>query len=243
MQLAMNMEGSDVAARFNAMGISAFVLKYRVPDRPAQPGVPGRETFGWAPLQDAQRAMGVVRARAAHWGVDPAQLGVAGFSAGGHLTVHLITSWSARTYARIDNADDFPCRPDFALPIYPWKLLLNNDPAATELAPELANISVATPPIMLAQNEDDPSAHVEGSLMLYYLLKRTAGRKPASALHLYPRGGHGFGLCQGSTKFEQCFEWPLAAQRFLQTMGFAPRIPPLPCTGVFQTGGGLTCRP
>ena len=79
--------------------------------------------------------------------------------------------------------------------------------------------------------------------MFYYKLKRSAARKPASALHLYPRGGHGFGLCQASTKFEQCCEWPLAAQRFLQAMGFAPNLPSAPCTGVFQAGGDLTCRP
>lgn len=97
MQLAMNMEGSDVAARFNAMGVSAFVLKYRVPERPAQPGVKGRETFGWAPLQDAQRAMGIVRQRAAEWKLDPTKIGFAGFSAGGHLTVHITTSWGERT--------------------------------------------------------------------------------------------------------------------------------------------------
>ena len=180
--LAFNMEGTDVANRFNAMGVSAFVLKYRVPDvgvrsDPSKP-------FGWAPLQDAQRAIGVVRSRAAEWHLNPDAIGFAGFSAGGHLTVHTATTWGHRTYPRVDAADDLSCRPDFALPIYPWKLLLNNNASSTELAPEVSNVSAATPPLMIAQNEDDPSAHVENSLMLYYHLKRSAGRKPTSALHL-----------------------------------------------------------
>ena len=108
--LSMSLEGWDVAERFVAMGVSAFVLKYRVPQRPAQPGVKGRETFGWAPLQDAQRAMGLVRQRAVEWRVDPTKVGFNGFSAGGHLTVHLATSWGERKYPRVDAADELPCR-------------------------------------------------------------------------------------------------------------------------------------
>lgn len=243
MLLAYNMEGTDVAERFNAMGVSAFVLKYRVPQRPVQPGVKGRDTFGWAPLQDAQRAMGIVRQRSKQWSVDPTKLGFNGFSAGGHLTAHITTSWGERTYPRVDAADDLPCRPDFALPIYPWKLLLNNDANETRLAPEVSNVSAATPPVFLAQNEDDPSAHVENSLMFYYHLKRSAGRKPASALHLYPVGGHGFGLCQPSPEFMECCDWPLAAQRFLQDRGFAPNAPTKPCTGVYEPDGSWKCNP
>ena len=153
MQLAFNMEGTDVAERFNAMGVSAFVLKYRVPLRAARPGVAGQDTFGWAPLMDAQRAMGIVRSRAAEWNIDATKVGFAGFSAGGHLTVHITTAWGLRTYPRIDGADDLPCRPDFAMPIYPWKLLLNDDPASMQLAPEVSNISALTPPVMIVQNE------------------------------------------------------------------------------------------
>lgn len=242
MLLSFSMEGTDVAERFNAMGVSAFVLKYRVPQRAPQPGVAGRETFGWAPLMDAQRAMGLVRSRAAEWRVDPDKVGFNGFSAGGHLTVHLATSWAARTYPKVDAADELPCRPDFALPIYPWKLLLNNSASAVELAPEVANVSADTPPLMIAQNEDDPSAHVENSLMLYYHLKRSAGRSPSSALHLYPTGGHGFGLCQADPGNKECCEWPLAAQRFLQDRGFAPGWPAAPCDGVYDAEGSLQCR-
>ena len=76
----------------------------------------------------------------------------------------------------------------------------------------------------------------------YYRLKRSAGRKPASALHLYPTGGHGFGLCQGSTTYQQCCDWPLHAQRFLQALGFAPHLPSSPCTGVYQPDGSASCH-
>ena len=75
------------------------------------------------------------------------KVGFAGFSAGGHLTVHITTAWGSRTYPRVDAADDLPCRPDFSMPIYPWKLLLNNDAGATQLAPEVSNVSAATPPL------------------------------------------------------------------------------------------------
>ena len=78
--------------------------------------------------------------------------------------------------------------------------------------------------------------------MFYYLLKRSVGRTPASALHLYPTGGHGFGLCQGSTIYHQCCDWPLHAQRFLQALGMAPHLPSSPCTGVYQPNGSMSCH-
>eukprot|EP00040_Diaphanoeca_grandis_P024956 m.137882 g.137882 ORF g.137882 m.137882 type:complete len:348 (-) comp29955_c1_seq2:30-1073(-) len=246
--LAFNMEGTDVAKRFNAMGISAFVLKYRVPDVGVRgdPSLP----FGWAPHQDAQRALGLIRSRAAEWKVDPNRLGFMGFSAGGHLTAHITTAWGHRTYPRIDAADDLPCRPDFSLLIYPWKLLLNNNASSMVLAPEVSNVSALTPPVFIAQNEDDPSAHVENSLMFYYKLKQSAHRTPVSAMHLYPKGGHGFGLCQttgpgpdhGPPGFLECCDWPLAAQRFLQNKNLASGLPTSPCTGVYDADGSLTCH-
>ena len=102
--LSYNMEGTDVAERFNAMGVSAFVLKYRVPQPAVEPGVKGHDTFGWAALMDAQRAMGIVRQRAAEWKIDPTKVGFNGFSAGGHLAVHITTAWGERTYPHVDEA-------------------------------------------------------------------------------------------------------------------------------------------
>ena len=113
-----------------------------------------------------------------------------------------------------------------------------------------------TPPVMLGHNEDDPTAHVENSIMFYYHLKQAAGvsdknKVPASALHVYPRGGHGFGLCQSGNEavdagqplggFDACCDWPLHAQRFLQLAGMAPHIPSHPCADVYAPDGSLTC--
>ena len=110
---------------YNRFGVSAFVLKYRVPARPDKPGLP----HWWAPLQDAQRAMALVRAGAAKgtWpGINASRVGFTGFSAGGHLTAHLSTAWRVRTYARQDAADDISSRPDFSVFMYPWMLLPQN---------------------------------------------------------------------------------------------------------------------
>ena len=102
-----------------------------------------------AQTMDAQRAMGVARLHAAAWGLNASRLGFTGFSAGGHLTARISTNWAARLYARVDAADDLPCRPDFSLLIYPWALLANNFINSTELSPELA-VSASHPPACFA---------------------------------------------------------------------------------------------
>ena len=253
--LAFNLEGTDVAARFNAMGVSAFVLKYRVPQRPQTAEHP---LFGWAPLQDAQRALRLVRAHAAEYHVDPQRLGFLGFSAGGHLTAQVVVNFGNQTYPPVDAADTQSARPDFGVLVYPWRLLRDNDPKAFELTPEVANLTAAMPPVMIAQNEDDPAAHVENSLVFFYKLKQVmhvaAGNKvPASTLHIYPRGGHGFGLCQAGTEapaagqplggYNECCDWPMDAQRFLQLSGLAPHIPTHPCASVYAPDGSMPCAP
>lgn len=123
--LAWGKEGLDVARFYNSIGVSAFVLKYRVPARPNLPGLP----HWWAPLQDAQRAIGIVRSRASQWGLNASMVGFTGFSAGGHLTAHISTAWQSRYYPRIDAADDASCKPAFSVFMYPWYLLPDNKPA------------------------------------------------------------------------------------------------------------------
>jgi acetyl esterase/lipase len=214
-------EGMRVARRFNLMGVSAFVLKYRVPLRPDGPGMP----YASVPLMDAQRAMGVVRLNAKEYGVDPKQIGFMGFSAGGHLTAHISTTWQNRLYPRIDAADDEPCRPDFSLLIYPWKLLDGKN--TSQLSPYLI-VNSSHPPAFIAQNMDDPAAPPLGSLLYASTLIKTLA--PLPSLHMYPHGGHGFGLCSelntDSTRvFEQCCDWPNSAQRFLQDQKFALDLP------------------
>ena len=216
-------EGVRVAKRFNLMGISAVVLKYRVPLRPDPPGFP----YASIPLMDAQRAMGVVRSRASEFGVDPTKIGFMGFSAGGHLTAHISTTWMNRLYPRIDAADDESCRPDFSVLVYPWKLLLNNNRSSNELSPDLV-VNASHPPAFIVQNMDDDTAYPEGSML--YAKTLLTSKAPLSNLVLYPRGAHGFGLCSelntDSTRtFLQCCDWPNAAQRFLQDLGFALGFP------------------
>ena len=114
--LAYNKEGTKVAEWLNSIGVAGIVLKYRVPARN------GRERYE-APLQDAQRALGIVRLRARQWQIDPARIGILGFSAGGHVAASLSNQHEKRTYPRVDEADDVSCRPDFTLLIYPAYLV------------------------------------------------------------------------------------------------------------------------
>ena len=223
-------EGTRVAAKMNAGGVSALLLKYRVPQRPTAPGA----LWAAAQTMDAQRAMGVARANAGAWGLNASRLGFMGFSAGGHLTARISTNWESRLYARVDASDDLPCRPDFALLQYPWKLLANDFINSTSLAPELV-VNSSHPPASFAINMDDTTAHPENVLVYAHQL-HVAGA-PHPAVHLYPKGGHGFGVCAELDPvggFEMCCEWPSHALRFLQSLGFAPGWP-----SNITRGGGI----
>ena len=212
--LSWSKEGLDVARMFNRLGVSAFVLKYRVPSRPAHAGLP----HWWAPLQDGQRAISLVRARASQWGLNSSRIGFAGFSAGGHLTAHVSTAWRHRAYAKVDGSDDISCRPDFALLLYPWWLLANNRvPRGGQplLAPEFnTSIDAAHPVAAFFHNLDDPTAPPAGTLT--YVGRLLAVDGAAASVHLGNRGGHGFGLCQGRADYLEVCDWPKQAQRFLQ---------------------------
>jgi acetyl esterase/lipase len=178
--LAMDLEGTEVCERLNQMGITGFLLKYRVPKRPNQ-------EKHQAPLQDAQRALGILRLRAAEWGIDPTRIGVLGFSAGGHLAAALSNNHEKRTYNRIDAADDLSCRPDFTVLIYPAYLTPDKD--GTKLSPEIG-VSTNTPQAFIAMTADD-SVRVENALTYSAALRR---EKIPFQLHVYPTGGHGYGL-------------------------------------------------
>eukprot|EP00911_Craspedida_sp_UC1_P001136 UC1_evm1s858 len=221
--LSWGKEGIDVARAYNAMGVSAFVLKYRVPARRPVAGLP----HWWAPLQDAQRALSLVRASAHKWGLNANRIGFTGFSAGGHLTAHVSTSFNARAYAPIDAADNASCRPDYSILMYPWMLFNKNQVppwgAAYNLSSDFSGISSAHPPAMLCQCADDPTAPVQGTLAYFGKLK--ALRAPEPVMHVYPTGGHGFGLCQTFKKYQQVCDWPSQAHLFLQNNGLAPGWP------------------
>lgn len=201
--LAWDLEGTEVCDWLNSIGVTAVLVKYRVP---APPGV-----SRWAPaLQDAQRALGMVRARAAEWGVDPGKIGVLGFSAGAHLSAALSTNYDKRSYERVDAADDLPCRPDFAVLVYPGGLVPRD---SSSLSSEL-KVTSSTPPTFLAQTEDD-QVRVENSLAYYAALKAA---KVSVEMHLYPTGGHGYGLRRTE---HAVTGWPLRVEEWLRTLKVA----------------------
>lgn len=179
--LALDLEGTEVCEWLNSFGVTGILLKYRVPKRD---GVPRHA----APLQDAQRALGLVRQRAADYGIDPRRIGVLGFSAGGHLAAALSNNHTTRTYEAIDAADQVSCRPDFTVLIYPAYLTVKEQNDA--VAPELPVSATNTPPTFIAMTADD-QVRVETGLFYYLALKNA---KVPVEMHLYPKGGHGYGL-------------------------------------------------
>jgi acetyl esterase/lipase len=199
--LAMDLEGTEVCQWLNSFGVTAVLLKYRVPARE------GLEPYT-APLQDAQRTLGLVRSRAAEWKIDPNRIGIMGFSAGGHLSATASTRFAQRTYEQVDAADQVSCRPDFTMLIYPAYLVRDKGP---ELAPELT-VTPNTPPTFLFQTEDD-GVHVECSLYYYLALKRA---KVPAEMHLFVTGGHGYGLRGPDTAPKS---WPKLAEAWLRELG------------------------
>jgi acetyl esterase/lipase len=160
---------------------------------------------------DVQRAISLVRSRAGEWGIDPKRIGVLGFSAGGHLAFSAATHFDQRGYQPVDAMDQSSCRPDFAVAVYPGYLIEQN-PAGVEinkdrLAPYV-RIPKETPPIFLVHAHDDPVAGAENSAVLYLALKQAG---VSTQLHLYAKGGHGFGVRKSglpcSTWTDRCVEW------------------------------------
>lgn len=204
--LAYDLEGTEICEWLNSIGVTGVLLKYRVPKRK------GLEKHT-AALQDAQRAMGLVRHRATEWGIDPQRIGILGFSAGGHLSAAASTNFGKRTYEPVDEADQASCRPDFTVLIYPAYLTVKE--AGDKVAPELP-ITKETPPTFIVQTEDD-SVRVECSLF-YYLALRQA--KVPAEMHLYPTGGHGYGLRASEHNVSH---WPQRAAEWMRTAGLLNR--------------------
>ena len=168
-----------------------------------------------AALQDAQRAVGIVRSHAKEWQIDPARIGVLGFSAGAHLSAALSTHFDQRLYDPVDDADKINCRPDFAVIVYPGYLALSEQGMAPN--PEI-HVTSQTPPSFIVQAEDDP-VHVENSTVYFLALKNA--NVPAE-LHLYAKGGHGYGLRPTDLPVTA---WPKLAETWLQTIRAIPATP------------------
>ncbi|WP_111308122.1 alpha/beta hydrolase [Confluentibacter sediminis] len=215
--LVYDWEGTDIAKWFNSKGIAAFVLKSRLPNSKSI------KVSYEAPLQDAQRAMRIVRSQADKWGIDPNKIGIMGFSAGGHLASTLGTQFSKPNNFKESAIDTVSARPDFMVLIYPVitmksdythggsrNSLLGNNPS-NDLVNQYSNelqVTENTPPTFLVHSEDDGAVPVENSLQLYKALK-DKGIK--TEMHLYPYGGHGYSLALGKGHLEtwtdRLYDW------------------------------------
>jgi acetyl esterase/lipase len=202
--LFWELEGEEVAAWLNSIGMTGIILKYRCPRRPGD--VRGEPPLG--PLLDAQRAVSLVRSRAAEWKIDPNRIGMVGFSAGGHLAFATATNFEKRAYEPVDAADEVSCRPDFAVMCYSGYLKAKDK---DEIWPGL-RIPAQTPPIFLAHASDDNEGYggsiPENSVIMYLALKRAG---IPTELHVYATGDHDFGVRQNeklpSSWTHLCVRW------------------------------------
>ena len=201
--LAWDLEGTEVCEWLNSIGVTGLLLKYRVPRRA------DRDPYE-APLQDAQRAIGLARQHAAEWGIDPARIGVLGFSAGGHLAANVSNNAAKRAYPTVDEADALGCRPDFAVLVYPGYLVdRTRDDAVNAGLP----VGSHTPPTFLVMSQDDP-VRVENVLGYAQALQQA---KVPFELHVHPKGGHGYGLRRTELPVTR---WPDRAAEWLEAGGW-----------------------
>lgn len=220
-RLMMSNEGYDIARKFNEIGITAFVLKYRLPSDEVMVD----KTIG--PLQDAQRAIQLVRLRSADWGINPAKIGIIGFSAGGHLAS---TAGTHFDHPVIENKLNVNLRPDFMMLIYPvisfgavahqgskHNLIgMHPNQELVDLYSNEKQVGGNTPVTFIVQAQDDKTVAVQNSLLFYSALTEA---KVKAEMMLYPSGGHGFGLYNKATKdqwFDHAINW-LDANGFLQS--------------------------
>jgi acetyl esterase/lipase len=204
--LYWQLEGEEVAAWLNSLGVTGVILKYRVPRRPDEPqSLPARR-----PLQDAQRAVSMVRSQAAEWGIDPQRIGIIGFSAGGHLAIATATSFGKRTYVAVDEVDKVSCRPDFAILAYPGYLKAKDK---DELAPGL-HVPAETPPVFLVHGGEDIISEPAHSVVMYTALK-CAG--VSAELHIYANTAHDFGVRSSE---RPCSAWTQSCATWLRQLGF-----------------------
>lgn len=209
--LWIDIEGTEVCDWITAKGVTCVVLKYRVPgggpyglDMPRVPMA----------LQDAQRAIGLLRERGGEWGIDPHKIGVLGFSAGGHL-VAWVSNEPKRRYTPVDAADKQSSRPDFAVVLYPGHIWDYVDDGMRKPANGL-RVTKDAPPTFILQAQDDPVDNIHESLTYYLALLKA---DVPTELHLYPHGGHAFGLRRTDQPITQ---WPGLVETWLRTIGMLP---------------------
>lgn len=203
--LAIEHEGSQVCEYLNSLGVTCALLKYRVPARTKDD--PSKE-----PLQDAQRAIGLVRHHAAEWGIKADRIGILGFSAGGHLTVMATLHANDRTYTTDPALDVDDATPNFSVPVYPAYLVTKED--TFHLKPEI-KVTEKSPPMCLVHAGDDKGVtSASGSALLYLEYKKL--NLPAE-LHIYAKGGHGFGMRKSGLPTA---EWLVRVGEWMGSMGW-----------------------
>jgi len=206
--LYWQLEGEEVASWLNSIGATGIILKYRVPRHSDEvKSEPARR-----PLQDAQRAVSLVRAKAPQWGIDPQRIGIVGFSAGGHLAIATATSYEKRSYPIIDEIDHISCRPDFAILVYPGYLKAKDK---DQLAQGIV-IPAGTPPVFLAHGGADLISPPENSVLMYLALRKAG--VPAE-LHIYANTAHDFGARPSD---KPCSTWTESCAAWMRQLGFLP---------------------
>ncbi|MDB4339090.1 alpha/beta hydrolase, partial [Rubripirellula sp.] len=203
--LAWPKEGLEVAEWFNSIGVSAFVLKYRVPRRDP-------DRIHWEPMQDVQRAIRLVRHQSEKWNIDPSRIGTLGFSAGGHLTVMSGVQYKTQCYPAVDEADKQSCRPDFICPIYCAYLGDKYDDRTNSQLGPLVTVTPQTPPTFLAVTWDDAMRGAQSAS----LFARLRENNVQSELHIYTKGGHGYGMRASDFRVSQ---WPQQLKGWMQSQG------------------------
>jgi acetyl esterase/lipase len=220
--LAVDHEGHQIAQWLNSFGVAGFIVQYRH-------SASGAGYHHPAPLQDAQRAIRIVRSRAKEWGVDPGRIGIIGFSAGGHLASSAATHFNESFYPAKDKIDATSCRPDFAILVYPVisftepfthtgsrKNLLGAN-ASKDLIEKMSSekqVTPQTPPTFLIHTWEDKVVPAENSIAFYLALRQA---KVPAEMHIFLKGPHGFGLGQ---KLEGTSAWPGLCQKWMEESGF-----------------------
>jgi acetyl esterase/lipase len=203
--LAIDLEGTEVCDWLTSRGVTCILLKYRVPC--AKTG-PYRNCL--TALQDAQRAVGLVRFHAPEWHINPHKIGVLGFSAGGHMVTAISTHFAKRLYPPVDDADKESCRPDFGIAVYPGHVVT---PEANIVPNPDLHVTKQTPPTFLLHAQDDPVDSVENSLDYYALLQKAG---VAAEMHIFAKGGHAFGLRPTDVPITR---WPQLVDNWLTSIG------------------------
>ncbi|MDB5200799.1 MAG: hypothetical protein JWQ27_208 [Ferruginibacter sp.] len=220
-KLAINLEGAEICTWLASIGVTGILLKYRVPaSGPHYDAACDCEKDPIKPLalQDAQRAMRIVRYRAKQWKIDTAKIGVMGFSAGGHLVADISTNYRAGVYAPTDEIDKQVCRPAFGLLMFPGHMTFHSDKqyGLNRTLPVDKN----TPPSFLLQAGNDNVDSIQNSLVYYIALKKAG---VAAEYHIYAEGGHAFGLNESAQKIPgwtalPIADWERLVERWLRTI-------------------------